>query len=112
MRRMKVLGIGIALACLLALVAPVARAASSPADGGWPTLASGVGARGIDFVDPAHGWVAGPAGFVYRTSDGGTTWTASSTGTRATLLAVDFVDGRTGGPSEPRPRWLPATTVA
>src|SRR5205085_8257280 len=98
MRRMQVLGMGVAFACLLTLLAPVAQAApsSSPADGGWPTLASGVGAHGIDFIDPAHGWAAGAAGFVYRTSDGGTTWTASWTGTRATLLAVDFVDSQYG----------------
>jgi len=93
MRRNRCLGAALALACLLAGLIPTARAAD---EAGWPTISSGVGPKGMDFVDANHGWVVGAAGNVDRTIDGGATWTRHWSGTRSTLLAIDFVDGQYG----------------
>ena len=98
MRRKQFLGIVLVAAFLLG-AAPAARSAagpapvSAPADAGWPIVSAGIGPRDVDFLDSSRGWAAGSAGYVYRTTDGGTTWAPQWTGTRANLLAVDFVDG-------------------
>lgn len=48
------------------------------------------------FTDSAHGWLAGGVGRVYRTGDGGQTWTARHTGGSMTLWDVCFVDTSRG----------------
>jgi len=47
------------------------------ADGGrtWHTMATPANAQTVCFSDPRHGWL-GADGLLYRTSDGGTHWTA------------------------------------
>ncbi len=90
------------MACLLGTLTPLAAGAAAAAaaptatEGGWPTVASGAGPNGIEFVGRDHGWLAGGAGYVYRTVDGGTTWSTHGTDTHAALLAVDFVDRHHG----------------
>jgi len=61
---------------------------------------------GLDFVDASHGFAAGN-GYVYRTTDGGDTWTNLGYLTRsytdetgaiytAQVRSVDFLDANTG----------------
>jgi photosystem II stability/assembly factor-like uncharacterized protein len=50
----------------------------------------------VSFISDDLGWVAGEGGTVYRTDDGGVTWTALPTGTGRDLADVVFIDGRTG----------------
>jgi len=49
----------------------------------------------IEFVDAEHGWAA-PSGFLYRTSDGGSTWTRQGFQCGFALGGFSFVDSRTG----------------
>jgi len=51
---------------------------------------------GIWFVDADRGWAAGAEGSVLRTTEGGATWTPSSTETGVALFALSFVDSDTG----------------
>lgn len=41
-------------------------------------------------LDADHGWVVGAFGVVYRTTDGGSTWTPQETPTLDDLFAIDF----------------------
>lgn len=50
----------------------------------------------IFFVDLLHGWVTGEAGNVYKTIDGGQTWTPETTGLTLDLNAIHMVDASTG----------------
>jgi photosystem II stability/assembly factor-like uncharacterized protein len=71
-------------------------------DGGanWTPLPfpnpTGVALNGVDFVDPATGWVVGSGGAIYRTLDGGDTWTPQASGTSRKLSKVCFVDAERG----------------
>lgn len=47
---------------------------------------------GIDFVDPANGWIVGSNGFVARTTDGGLNWSSQNSRVSKNLNAVSFVD--------------------
>src|SRR5690242_4645120 len=49
----------------------------------------------IQFVDAEHGWAA-PAGSVYRTTDGGSTWGRQRFQCGFALGGFSFVDARTG----------------
>jgi photosystem II stability/assembly factor-like uncharacterized protein len=48
--------------------------------------------RGVSFVDADHGWVVGDYGSIFATADGGTTWHAQKSPTRAWLFGVSFSD--------------------
>jgi photosystem II stability/assembly factor-like uncharacterized protein len=54
--------------------------------------------RGTPMVFPAEltGWLAGDNGAIFRTVDGGESWTRQSSGTHQCLYAVEFVDARYG----------------
>ncbi|HLE97275.1 MAG TPA: hypothetical protein VI997_07885, partial [Candidatus Thermoplasmatota archaeon] len=47
---------------------------------------------GIDCIDEDVCWVAGTDGRIARTTDGGTTWTAQTSGVTTTLMDVDCYD--------------------
>jgi hypothetical protein len=77
------------------LAAPLAADASAAGRSGPPPLSQVAGFRGgaralteIVSPDPMSRWRAGLAGVVHRTADGGGTWIAQQTGTKA-----DFVSG-------------------
>jgi photosystem II stability/assembly factor-like uncharacterized protein len=61
-------------------------------DGGrtWvPQMADG---NAICFVDGSHGWIAGDSGIIYRTTNGGVTWSRQTTPITKHLYAVTFID--------------------
>ena len=61
------------------------------------------GLSDVDFVDPAHGWLAGGAG-LFGTDDGGASWTRRSK--PAWFEGVDFVDAQHGWATTGAPRVL------
>ncbi len=70
-------------------------------DGGenWNMMSqnSGGGLYDLHFPDPAHGWAVGRVGTIYRTSDGGKSWTDVSLDTTTPeLRGVHFVDDQEG----------------
>jgi len=96
-RRALVVGLAGLMAVLV--VAGVAVAARGPA----PGAQMGAGHAGMStvltdvcFTDAAHGWIAGQAGYVLSTSDGGATWTKTTMGTRVNLNSVSFADSTHG----------------
>ena len=52
--------------------------------------------NGVFFADSSRGWIVGDQGHIWRSDDGGTTWTPQSSGTDAGLLRVQFVSTSTG----------------
>lgn len=50
----------------------------------------------VQFVDKAEGWAVGDEGVVWHTIDSGTTWERQSTGVRASLRSVHFLNPFTG----------------
>jgi photosystem II stability/assembly factor-like uncharacterized protein len=49
-----------------------------------------------DFVDANIGYMCGVGGFIYKTTDGGYTWTEQISGTTQTLWYINFYDALTG----------------
>jgi len=64
--------------------------------GSWETLhlPGGGRVRAAHFVKPDRGFVAGDAGLLLTTSDGGRTWGRLETGAREDLTAVQAMDGK------------------
>src|SRR5262249_33205506 len=54
------------------------------------------GLRSIQFVDDNEGWAAGDDGVVWHTINGGKNWERQSTGTRASLRCVHFLNPYSG----------------
>src|SRR5262245_49917412 len=52
--------------------------------------------HGIQFVDGNEGWAVGDEGVVWHTMDGGESWERQSTGLRASLRSVHFLNPYTG----------------
>src|SRR5437868_7033750 len=50
----------------------------------------------IQFVDKQEGWAAGADGVIWHTIDGGKHWERQSTGVRAALRSVHFLNPYTG----------------
>src|SRR5216683_2835350 len=50
----------------------------------------------VQFVDEHEGWAAGDEGVVWHTIDGGQTWERQSTGVRASLRSLHFLNPYTG----------------
>ena len=50
----------------------------------------------MNFVDAQTGTAVGEKGVIVRTVDGGTTWTAQTSGTTEDLFAVFLLDAQTG----------------
>lgn len=50
----------------------------------------------IFMLDVNNGWVVGSGGLIYNTSNGGTTWTAQTSGTTNVLKSVYFADNSKG----------------
>ncbi|HKP37114.1 MAG TPA: YCF48-related protein [Pyrinomonadaceae bacterium] len=64
----------------------------------WTRQRSGTMAwlHAVHFIDRNHGWVAGSAGTLLETTDGGNTWKKVSTLTKDTLRDVYFADDHSG----------------
>ena len=70
-----------------------------PADAAWTKLATAKYPGKQDdffFVDKAHGWYVNGAGKLYRTGDGGATWTELLTMKGTYFRSVGFVDEKHG----------------
>lgn len=95
----------IALVALL-LPLPLAGAGASPpgqaapaAASGWETLPTDPyrGKRDdISFADARHGWYGTGAGDLFRTTDGGATWTKVASKPGTFIRALGFIDANTG----------------
>jgi photosystem II stability/assembly factor-like uncharacterized protein len=66
----------------------------SPAD--LPVKVGTLNLAAVHFSDAQHGWVAGEAGILLRTADGGSRWTLHRTRVPGDLLSVHFRDAATG----------------
>ena len=91
---------GVAGLLVLMLAAGGAAAARGPAH----AAAARAGTHGgqsavltdVWFMDAEHGWIAGQAGYVLSTSDGGATWTKTTMKGRVNLTSVSFADTEHG----------------
>lgn len=50
----------------------------------------------LDFVDENTGWLVGTSGMIVKTTNGGETWTAQTSGITSELYGVDFVNENIG----------------
>lgn len=50
----------------------------------------------VFFTDPAHGYAAGDAGTILKTTDGGVSWTVQTAGKEVTCTSMFFPDDNTG----------------
>jgi photosystem II stability/assembly factor-like uncharacterized protein len=75
----------------VSLCAAVVLAAPSP-----PNVPLNDNLYATKFIDQQRGWVVGAFGTVYRTGDGGATWTPQVSKTTQQLYDIDFVDGDHG----------------
>src|SRR5260370_29474966 len=71
------------------LLAPTARA-------GEPRFFDDAALHAVQFVDANEGWAVGDEGVVLHTIDGGKTWERQTTGVRASLRSVHFLNPYTG----------------
>ena len=93
---------GALLAALFACLAFAlfAGAASAATYNTWTARTSGASTGttlyGIAFPDAANGWIVGSGGVIRHTTNGGTTWTAQTSGTTQNLRDVTFVGTSSG----------------
>ncbi|TDP72401.1 YCF48-related protein [Roseateles toxinivorans] len=72
---------------------------SGASESGWcwehpkPT---GSDRRDVSFLDAKTGWMVGVNGEIFKTVDGGVSWTRQNSGINATLTFVKFLDAQTG----------------
>jgi len=52
--------------------------------------------NGVFFADSSRGWIVGDQGHIWRSDDGGTTWSMQTSGTDAWLQRVQFLSGSVG----------------
>ncbi|MER0438401.1 YCF48-related protein [Emticicia sp. W12TSBA100-4] len=66
--------------------------------GSWTVLPFSVNfvMNSVFFVDAAQGWIVGSSGNIYKTVDGGTTWTQQLSGTTSSLHSVFFTNKTDG----------------
>ena len=50
----------------------------------------------VKFVSARHGWAVGDHGALWRTADGGQSWTLTETGTTATLRSICLLTDQVG----------------
>jgi photosystem II stability/assembly factor-like uncharacterized protein len=95
------------------LLAAVALAAALPVLPAWTKLAIAP-YRGkqddVHFVDARHGWYGNGAGKIFRTTDGGTTWTQVAEKPGTFVRAVGFVDTTTGFAGNIGTEYFPGVT--
>jgi photosystem II stability/assembly factor-like uncharacterized protein len=56
----------------------------------------------IRFTDPKTGWIVGERGVIYRTVDGGFSWTEQENGAKQSLFGLSFADPAHGWASGER----------
>jgi len=59
-------------------------------------LPTGARLKSVIFIDESIGWVAGFAGTIIKTTNGGNIWFSQSTGTDSHLFDIDFIDEYNG----------------
>jgi len=59
-------------------------------------FANGTELLGVEFISSTVGWTIGNSGTIFRTTDGGTTWTSQSSGTTNHLHSVFFTNANNG----------------
>ena len=53
--------------------------------------------RAVYFISETIGWVAGNAGVIFKTTDGGTNWIEQTSGNTDGLYSIAFVNSNTDG---------------
>jgi photosystem II stability/assembly factor-like uncharacterized protein len=99
MRRIWIVAcIAMALACLGALTAPIARAFAPDGSQGWywqmPQPAGTL--YDVTFASPSEVWAVGPGGTILHSADAGLSWSAQQSGTFADLDSASFPDAQHG----------------
>ena len=82
----------------LALVS-LTLATAAKAQSGWTPIklnTAGNDLNTVYFIDGKRGWVAGDNGFLFRTEDGGATWTRQNVTTMAAINVIYFRDKEAG----------------
>ncbi|HEX8069348.1 MAG TPA: YCF48-related protein [Pyrinomonadaceae bacterium] len=90
--------LGFRRAGLLA-VAVACCAVGARAQAGWAATRLGAGGRDLNavfFVDQKHGWIGGDGGQVWRTEDGGRSWTPLQLGNTDNVSDLFFRDKENG----------------
>ena len=94
------------------LAAAVVAAVSLPAFAQPPVPFGDAGLHAVQFVDAREGWACGDDGAVWHSIDGGKAWERQTTGTRASLRGLHFVNpycgwavGRTDAPGGTFRHW-------
>lgn len=82
----------IAITLLILLLSPLAMTLS--AQGSWQreSLPVSSSLRTICFTDSLHGWLAGEAGVILHTADGGKSWVQQSSGIEGPVASIFFLD--------------------
>jgi photosystem II stability/assembly factor-like uncharacterized protein len=78
---------------------PVWNFTTAPVNqGGWSVLPSFTSQtlNTAHFVSSSTGWIVGYGGEIWKTTSGGTSWLAQSSGTQFRLLDIQFLDSNTG----------------
>ncbi len=89
-------GAGVSVGLLLALIC---LAVSVRAQQGWVLTRLGAGGQDLNavyFLDSKRGWVAGDDGQVWRTEDGGRSWTQQQIGIKESISDLYFRDKENG----------------
>ena len=61
-----------------------------------PAISTNPSLNSMDFIDVNTGWTVGWPGLIYKTINGGQSWTSQTSGTNSVLRGVNFVDANTG----------------
>src|SRR5436305_997757 len=79
------------------MLAGLATVASADTTWSWRNpLPTSAGLTAAALINASTATVVGNGGTILRTTDGGATWKAQSSGTTQTLLGVSFTDANTG----------------
>lgn len=87
-------GLGVAL--VAATLAGVAVARATPMWQALPAAPTSIRMDGLSFVDANHGWVGSAEGWIYRTTDGGASWTLQLNSPTNYIRCVEFADMQNG----------------
>lgn len=85
-----------AVAVLLTAALFTAPSSSSAARAAGPRAFDDAALHAVQFVDASEGWAVGEEGVVWHTIDGGRNWERQSTGVRASLRSLHFLNPYTG----------------
>ncbi|MCO5125676.1 MAG: YCF48-related protein, partial [Rhizobacter sp.] len=88
---------GVSSSADLRALEPASSAASAPQQSATPATPDLANLYAVHFADRLRGWAVGANGTILATRDGGSSWAAQASGTRASLTSVQFAaDGLRG----------------